>query len=264
MNVQTKQQTLTTTETHVNIAKIWQLGIRTRVQGVACMRRPRQPRRIRSYLSTYLSIDLSIHLSLSIHIYIYIYIYIYTYIGQVSLARPAWCGASGLPVKKYAPSRCSTSHAHKFDPSERSLEQEVPLDWCDGEASWATRMRRPRASLAVLRPRELADAPFGARKTRHPHWALLMYGFYRFYHHFNNLRFNKSNRRSMIVQLHGLNANEILKCRVLKWLSAPPTEYNWNVVIPVSVNKTRLLREPLPCNPAAETALQHLIWCSES
>ena len=34
--------------------------------------------------------------------------------------------------------------------------------------------------------------------------------------------------------------------------------------MPVSVNKTLLLREPLPCNPAAETAIQPLIWCSES
>ena len=28
--------------------------------------------------------------------------------------------------------------------------------------------------------------------------------------------------------------------------------------------KTLLLGEPLPCNPAAETALEPLIWCSES
>ena len=28
--------------------------------------------------------------------------------------------------------------------------------------------------------------------------------------------------------------------------------------------KTLLLRQPLPCNPAAETALQPLIWCLES
>ena len=35
-------------------------------------------------------------------------------------------------------------------------------------------------------------------------------------------------------------------------------------MIPVSVNKTLLLRKPLPCSPAAETALQALIWCSES
>ena len=34
-------------------------------------------------------------------------------------------------------------------------------------------------------------------------------------------------------------------------------------VIPVSVKKTLFLGEPLPYNPAAETALQALIWCSE-
>ena len=28
--------------------------------------------------------------------------------------------------------------------------------------------------------------------------------------------------------------------------------------------KTLLLRKPLPCGPAAETALQPLIWCSDS
>ena len=31
--------------------------------------------------------------------------------------------------------------------------------------------------------------------------------------------------------------------------------------IPASANKTLLLREPLPCVAAAETALQPLIWC---
>ena len=29
-------------------------------------------------------------------------------------------------------------------------------------------------------------------------------------------------------------------------------------------DKTFLLGKPLPCSPAAETALQPLIWCSES
>ena len=41
----------------------------------------------------------------------------------------------------------------------------------------------------------------------------------------------------------------------------------WNkqlAEVTVSVNKTLLLHEPLPCNPAAETALQPLISCSES
>ena len=33
--------------------------------------------------------------------------------------------------------------------------------------------------------------------------------------------------------------------------------------MPVSVNKTSLLREPLPCNLATETALRPLIWCSD-
>ena len=33
--------------------------------------------------------------------------------------------------------------------------------------------------------------------------------------------------------------------------------------LPVSVKKTVLLREPLPCSPAAETALQQLIRWSE-
>ena len=32
----------------------------------------------------------------------------------------------------------------------------------------------------------------------------------------------------------------------------------------VSVNITLLLCEPRSCNPAAETALQPLVWCSES
>ena len=32
-------------------------------------------------------------------------------------------------------------------------------------------------------------------------------------------------------------------------------------VPPVSVKSTLLLQEPFPCNPAAETALQGLIWC---
>ena len=35
-------------------------------------------------------------------------------------------------------------------------------------------------------------------------------------------------------------------------------------VIPVSVKITLILREPWPCDPAAETAIQPLIWCSES
>ena len=35
-------------------------------------------------------------------------------------------------------------------------------------------------------------------------------------------------------------------------------------MIPVSVKKTSLLREPLPCNSEAETALQSLIWHSEA
>ena len=34
-------------------------------------------------------------------------------------------------------------------------------------------------------------------------------------------------------------------------------------VIPVFVNISFLLGEPLPCNPEAETALQPLIWHSE-
>ena len=34
--------------------------------------------------------------------------------------------------------------------------------------------------------------------------------------------------------------------------------------LPVSVKKTLLLRKPLRCSPAAETALQPLIRCSES
>ena len=33
---------------------------------------------------------------------------------------------------------------------------------------------------------------------------------------------------------------------------------------PVSMNKTLLLREPLPSNPAADTAIPPLIWCSSS
>ena len=35
------------------------------------------------------------------------------------------------------------------------------------------------------------------------------------------------------------------------------------LLIPVSVKKTLLLCEPLPCKPAEETALQPLIWCFE-
>ena len=35
-------------------------------------------------------------------------------------------------------------------------------------------------------------------------------------------------------------------------------------LIPVSVNKTLLLREPWPCDPAAETAIQPQIWCFQS
>ena len=35
-------------------------------------------------------------------------------------------------------------------------------------------------------------------------------------------------------------------------------------LLPVPVKRTLLLGEPLPCNPAAETALQPLLWCSES
>ena len=33
---------------------------------------------------------------------------------------------------------------------------------------------------------------------------------------------------------------------------------------PVSVKRNVLLREPWPCNPAAETAIRPLIWCFES
>ena len=36
------------------------------------------------------------------------------------------------------------------------------------------------------------------------------------------------------------------------------------VPLPVSVKYTLLLRKPMSCNPAAETAHQPLIWCSES
>ena len=35
-------------------------------------------------------------------------------------------------------------------------------------------------------------------------------------------------------------------------------------LITVSAKSKLLLRQPLPCNPAAETALQPLIWCFES
>ena len=35
-------------------------------------------------------------------------------------------------------------------------------------------------------------------------------------------------------------------------------------LIPVSVKETLVLGEPWPCHPAAETALQPRIWCSES
>ena len=35
-------------------------------------------------------------------------------------------------------------------------------------------------------------------------------------------------------------------------------------MVPVSVKEALLLRKPLPCSPAAETALEPLIWCSES
>ena len=34
--------------------------------------------------------------------------------------------------------------------------------------------------------------------------------------------------------------------------------------MPASVENTSLLRGPLPCDPAAETALQPLTWCSVS
>ena len=34
--------------------------------------------------------------------------------------------------------------------------------------------------------------------------------------------------------------------------------------LPVSVNKTLLLFKPLPCNPAAETPILPLSWCSET
>ena len=34
--------------------------------------------------------------------------------------------------------------------------------------------------------------------------------------------------------------------------------------LPVSVRKTLLLRKPSLCSPTAETALEPLIWCSES
>ena len=35
------------------------------------------------------------------------------------------------------------------------------------------------------------------------------------------------------------------------------------VFMPVSVKTTLLFCKPLPCNPAVETAIQPLIWCSE-
>ena len=35
-------------------------------------------------------------------------------------------------------------------------------------------------------------------------------------------------------------------------------------ILPVSVKKTFLLRKPLPCSPAAEIAIQPLIWSFES
>ena len=35
-------------------------------------------------------------------------------------------------------------------------------------------------------------------------------------------------------------------------------------MIPVSVNNTFLAGEPLPCDPAASTASQPLIWCLSS
>ena len=36
------------------------------------------------------------------------------------------------------------------------------------------------------------------------------------------------------------------------------------LLLPASVNNTYLLCEPLPCNPATETAPQPLLWRSES
>ena len=50
-----------------------------------------------------------------------------------------------------------------------------------------------------------------------------------------------------------------MSCYVASYRSA----LSWAATLPVSVEKTFLSREPLPCNPAAETALQPLIWCSE-
>ena len=44
-------------------------------------------------------------------------------------------------------------------------------------------------------------------------------------------------------------------------LQGPSTRLGCFHGIPVSVKQTLLLQEPFPCNPAAEAALQPLIWC---
>ena len=51
---------------------------------------------------------------------------------------------------------------------------------------------------------------------------------------------------------------------MLHYITLHPICHHSLNVLPVSVKETLLLRKPLPCSPAAETALQPLIWCSES
>ena len=85
--------------------------------------------------------------------------------------------------------------------------------------------------------------------------------------HFSNLHviISSETNRNQTMQLtnHGCFA---IVWNVGCWNARKTCTWSIPVVsdIPVSVKNTLLLREPLPCSPAAETALQPLIWCSES
>ena len=49
--------------------------------------------------------------------------------------------------------------------------------------------------------------------------------------------------------------------RFLARPQATVSSANRNGILPVSLKETLLLRKPLPCNKAAETAIQPLSWC---
>ena len=88
---------------------------------------------------------------------------------------------------------------------------------------------------------------------------IYMYFIYGFYHHFNNLHFivvPKLNEFSIPISSVFFDSSEFLKCRLLKWLLAHPMKIQSKGSNVGVCRNTILSCQPLPSDPAVETALQ--------